>query len=157
MSDTNNSVEHVETLVAEPKTVAKKLAAKKAPKAGPRPEVKKALAKVAKAPKKSPKPRSREYYLAKSSNGKFNTDGVKILTGLRKLGGGPVDRAAIKEVVGIGRDGLYSKAWLDTLKGLEASRFVTINRDAEGSRGYLHTLTASGRKALEKLEAAFKG
>lgn len=96
-------------------------------------------------------------HLASFSEGKLNTAQVRILMALRAAKTSPtdkkIDRSDLKELVGIGRDGLYSKQWLDSLKALAEEKLIGIyvNED-ESKRGFVHALTAKGAQNLKSLE-----
>lgn len=95
-------------------------------------------------------------WVAKVSEGKFTSDQIRILRAL-KGSKGAITRGDLKELVGIGRDGMYSQKWLDSLKDLETRKLLKIKIAEEGSehRGYTHEITALGTNNLEKAEASF--
>jgi len=57
----------------------------------------------------------------------------------------------LKDGVGIGRDGKYSGAWLNSLKDLEAKKLITIST-IERVRGYVYALEAAGRALAKKCQ-----
>lgn len=83
---------------------------------------------------------------------------VRILRALRKQKS-PIDRGTLKELVGIGREGLYSAEWLNGLRELANTRpaCIVIDQETEGLHGgYLHSITKTGIARLDQAEKAAK-
>lgn len=96
--------------------------------------------------------------LAKASEGKLTVDQCRILRAL-KAAKKSIDRADLKEAVGIGRHGLYSSAWLNGLNELDESKLIKIeaHEPTEGNRAKMvHGITAKGIDLLAKLEKGAK-
>jgi outer membrane biosynthesis protein TonB len=157
--ETKVEEQEVKQLPAQPATKAKakakpKAKAKAKPKTAKKP---KAKAK-AKAPKKAKRPaKDNARKVAAAMDGELNTDQVRQLRALAQAKGKELTRGDLKEAVGIGRDGKYSQQWLDALWELARKRppLIVIG-NYEGDRKAYHSITAAGRKALEKAEAAAK-
>lgn len=112
--------------------------------------------KSAKSSKAAAKTTDNARKVAKASDGKLDAAQVRILRALKN--GKEVDRAELKELVGIGRDGKYSQAWLTSLWGLTETKpayMSIVNSEETGTKTY-HQITAAGKAALEKAEKAFK-
>jgi hypothetical protein len=164
--DTNKVQETVATGAAvanKPKAATKpKAKAKAKSKTAKKPKAK-AKAKSKAAPKKPHKVKGDKGFdigarkVSSAVDGELNSDQIRQLRALRDAGGKELTRGDLKEAVGIGRDGKYSQAWLDSLWALARKRppFITIS-NYEGDRKAYHTITAAGKAALKKAEDAAK-
>lgn len=93
--------------------------------------------------------------LAKMADGKLSVDQCRILRALGSVKGRAIDRGDLKELVGIGRQGLYSSSWLNGLNELDSSKLIKIesHEPADGGRAkFVHSITAKGKELLAKLE-----
>lgn len=93
--------------------------------------------------------------LAKMADGKLSVDQCRILRALGSVKGKAIDRGDLKELVGIGRAGLYSSSWLNGLNELDSSKLIKIesHEPTEGGRAkFVHSITAKGKETLAKLE-----
>lgn len=96
--------------------------------------------------------------LSKASEGKLTVDQCRILRAL-KAAKKSIDRADLKEAVGIGRHGLYSSTWLKGLNELDEAKLIKIesHEPTEGNRAKMvHGITAKGTELLVKLEKGAK-
>lgn len=84
---------------------------------------------------------------AKASGGKLNTDQVRILRAL--LPGKTIDKADLKDAVGIGRDKKYTQQWNDALWDLHERKYIVID---DSEKRHYFTITSVGERALEEAE-----
>jgi hypothetical protein len=97
--------------------------------------------------------------VSKHSDGSLNVDQVRILRVLRDHGRGELNRNQIKEAVGIGIDKKYSGTWLKSLWNLMEQKpplmFISEYQPDKNQRSHhMHSITADGRKVLERAEKA---
>lgn len=133
------------TVVKTPKKAAKKPTKKPA----------KVEKKVAKKPakKEANPPRDNARKVAKASEGKLNTDQVRILRALRK--GKPLIMQDIKAGVGMAAEAKYSGTFLKSIHNLRETRRVKVE-EGQDHRAHTFTITERGKNDLEKAESAVK-
>ena len=118
-----------------------------------------AKAKKSSKPHKSRPAKDDARKVARASDGALNPDQVRILRVLRDNGRGELNRNQIKEAVGIGIDKKYSGSWLKSLWALmeqkPALMFISEYEPDQKQRAHhMHSITADGRKVLERAEKA---
>ena len=110
--------------------------------------------------------------MSRLSDGKVSSQQVRVLVALAWVTKSPhtdsagrlaITRSDLKELVGIGRDSLYSQSWLADLWELtkkskdQPAPLVNIEEDdSTGRPRHIHSITAAGRKLVEKLTKAHK-
>lgn len=151
MSEEENYSEAPSEETTTTQTVVKpKKAAKKPPKKADKP-VKKAAKKVAKKAVAPPRDNARK--VAKASEGKLNTDQVRILRALRK--GKALVMQDIKTGVGMAAEAKYSGTFLKAIHNLRETRRVKVE-EGQDHRAHTFTITERGKSDLEKAESAAK-
>ncbi len=96
-------------------------------------------------PKAKPKPKNEALQIAKASNSELDGNQVRILRVLR--GGRELNRDELTRN--------YNNEWLNSLWALANKRPPLIEiRNYEGDRKHYHRITAAGKAALKKAEAA---
>lgn len=132
---------------AKPKPKAKKPVPKAKPKAKP-------ANKAAKPKAETRPPRDNARKVAKASEGKLNTDQVRVLRALNGKGR-PLTMAEVKKGCGLEEDAKYSGGFLKSLHTLQESRLIRTDKEQD-ERTHTYAITDKGTAALKKAEAALK-
>jgi DNA-binding MarR family transcriptional regulator len=135
---------------------------KKSPKPKKSPSPKK-VAKPVKKAAKSKKPAKKEKVsrpardnarkVAKATEGKLNTDQIRVLRSLQK--GKTCNMSQIKEGCGMSPDQKYSSPFLKGIHKLAEERYIKVEKDQD-NRAHGYTITEKGKSVLQKAETAAK-
>lgn len=115
-------------------------------------EVKSAKKTVAKKSVKVERPRDNARSVAYASDGKLNTDQIRVL---RRLARGECRMVDLKAAIGLTPEQKYSGKFLKGVHEMVASKLIAVAHYDE-SRAYEYSILAKGRKLLAETEADAK-